>query len=342
MKGIVFRGNRRCEVREFPKPRPSADEVLVRIEATGICGSDLHVYRGERSSDQIRGHEPCGVVEALGPDVIRLKVGDRVTVHHHQGCGVCYECVRGETVACRSPRKTLFGVSIPGSFAEYTVAKERNCVVLADAMSFADGAFCACVGGTAYGALRRLGVGPYGTLGVFGLGPVGLSCVIVGKTLGLRVIAADVIPERVELGLKCGADRAFNAAESDPAPVLTEFGEDIGVDYIIETSGSAPARRCIIPSLRRGGKAAIVGVGSNDEVINPSHIHGRAVTILGSVVFHLSWLWDLVALCRRSGMSFEPALTHRFGLDDGPSALQLADRGCCGKVLFLPHGEVSS
>jgi len=319
-------------------PEPGRGEVLLRVEATGICGSDLHVYRGDQASDQIRGHEPCGAVVAVGPDVIRLKPGDRVTVHHHQGCGVCYHCVQGETVCCRN--KALFGVSTPGSFGEYTVARERNCVALADTMSFEDGAFAACVGGTAYGALQRLGAVAHESLGVFGLGPVGLSCVLVAKTLGLRVIGVDVVPERVALGLHCGADRTVNAAEQDPVAALLEFGDGDGVDHIIETSGSAPARSSVIPSLRRGGKAAIVGVGSNDKVINPSDIHGRAVTLIGSVVFTLAWLWDLATLCGRSGLSFEPAVTHRFGLEDAPEALRLADEGRCGKVIFLPHKEL--
>jgi len=334
MKGVVFLGNRRCEVREFPVPRAKKDQVLIRIEATGICGSDLHVYRGDKASDQIRGHEPCGVIEQVGPDVRLLKQGDRVTVHHHQGCGVCERCAKGDTLRC--PDKELFGVSIPGSFAEYTVAREMSCVPLPEGVSFTDGAFCACVGGTAYGALRRLDLSVHDTLAVFGLGPVGLSCVMVGKAMGLKVIGVDVIPERVELALKCGADQSVNAAEKDTIEAVRAFSGDEGVDGVIETSGSAPARKCVIPSLRREGRAAIVGVGSDEKVINPSGIHGRAVTLIGSVVFPLGWLYDLVRFCTRSGLTFEPAVTHRFSLDEAETALRLADEGRCGKVLFTP------
>ena len=109
-----------------------------------------------------------------------------------------------------------------------------------------------------------------------------------------------------------------------------------GVDYVIETSGSTAARECIIPSLRREGKAAIVGVGSTEKVINPSDIHGRAVTIIGSVVFPIGWMWDLAKFLAQSGMSFEPAVTHRFRLEDAVEALALADSGKCGKVVFVP------
>jgi len=335
MKGVVFLGNRRCEVRNVPVAEPGHGEVLIRIMATGICGSDLHVYRSDTQSDQVRGHEPCGVVESLGPGVVRLKPGDRVAVQHHQGCGVCYHCLQGETVPCSN--KTLFGVSTSGSFAEFTVAKERNCIPLAKTMSFGDGAFVACVGGTAFGAIRRLQTTPHEVLAVFGLGPVGLSCVLVAKALGLRVAGVDILPDRVRLSKACGADLAVDASTDDVVEALRTFGVN-GVHHVIETSGSAAARRCILPSLRRGGKAAIVGVGSSEAVINPSDIHGRAATLIGSVVFPIHWGWDLVELCVRSGLSFEPAVTHRLSLDQAPEALQLADEGRCGKVLFVPHG----
>jgi len=340
MKGIVFLGDRRCETREVPKPEPGPGEALIRIMASGICGSDLHVYRSPYLSDQVRGHEPCGVVEAVGPGVLRVKPGDRVSVHHHQGCGVCHNCARGETVAC--PHDQCFGVSRIGSFTEYTTAGERNCIPLPDSVSFVDGAFMACVGGTAYAALRRLDAHAHESLAVFGLGPVGLSCVLVAKAMGLRVIGVDILPERLAAAEPCGADVVLNGQETDVPAAVRDFSlvrgaEWVqGVDYVIETSGAAAARRWIIPSLRREGKAAIVGVGSDEEVINPSHIHGKACTILGSVVFPLGWSWDLARFLAASGMSFEPAVTHRFSLDQSQEALKTADEGRCGKVLFVP------
>ncbi len=338
MRGVVFLGGRRLEVRDFPVPEPAAGEVLLRIRATGVCGSDLHVYRGSQVPGQIAGHEPCGVVEALGPGVQRLAVGDRVSVHHHQGCGVCPACARGEVVAC--PQDQCYGVSRPGSFAEHMTAGERNCIPLPDSVSFVDGAFMACVGGTAFAALRRLGVAAHDSLAVFGLGPVGLSCVLVGKALGLRVIGVDVLGERVELGKACGADAAVDAGREDVVAAIREFSRIPGVpwvegvDFAVETSGSAPARECLIPALKREGRAAIVGVGSDEKVINPGHIHGKAVTLLGSVVFPLGWSWDLARFLAASGMSFEPAVTHRLGLADAAEALRLADEGRCGKVVF--------
>lgn len=342
MKGIVFAGNRRCEVRDFPMPAPGPSEVLVRIMATGICGSDLHVYRSDQVPGQIAGHEPCGIVESTGADTIAVKPGDRVSVHHHQGCGVCPACARGEVVAC--PRDQCIGVAVPGSFAEYCVVKERNCIPLPDSVSFTDGAFMACVGGTAFGAFRRLGAMAHEGVAIFGLGPVGLSCVLMGKAMGLRVVGMDILPERIAVAKRCGADAVLDGTRDDVVSGVRQFGRGgqgfwgDGVDYVIETSGATAARECVIPSLRREGKAAIVGVGSTDKVINPSDIHGRACTLIGSVVFPLGWSWDLARFLATSGLSFEPAVTHRLSLDDAETALRLADEGRCGKIVFLPHG----
>jgi len=343
MKGVTFSGDRGCEVRDYPVPEPAPGEVLIRMMATGICGSDLHVYRGGGSRGQISGHEPCGVVTEVGAGVVRLKAGDRVSVHHHQGCGVCHNCARGETVAC--PHDRVYGMGRPGSFAQFVAAGEQNCIPLPEPVSFVDGAFMACVGGTAYGAFRRLGAVAHESVAVFGLGPVGLSCVLVGKAMGLRVIGVDVIPERVALATTCGADAGLDGQQEGVVASVRDFSKLAslswldGVDYVIETSGSTAAREWILPSLRRGGKAAIVGVGSPDKVINPSDIHGRAATIIGSVVFPLGWMWDLARFLAASGMSFEPAVTHRFSLEEAPEALRLADEGRCGKVLFVPEQE---
>lgn len=342
MKGVFFTGNRTLEVREVPVPEPGPDQVLLKVMASGICGSDLHVWRGEWSPGEVGGHEPCGVVAAVGSEVRHLQVGDRVTVHHHQGCGNCPACAGGEVVLCRD--KLLSGVQVGGSFAEYCLARERACVPLPPALSFTDGAFMACVGGTAYGAYKRLEPWPWQSVAVFGLGPVGLSCALVGKALGLRVVGMDILPERRAAAEQCGLDLIVDGSQEDAVAQIRAFGRGPegwwgdGVDLLIETSGATAAREQMIPVLRREGKIAIVGVGGTDKVINPSQIHGSACHILGSVVFPLHWLWELARFLATSGLSFEPAVTHTFALDHAAEAVALADSGRCGKIIFLPHG----
>ena len=151
-------------------------------------------------------------------------------------------------------------------------------------IDFIDGPFFACVGTTAYAALRRLGVEQYfpQTIAVYGLGPVGLSTVRIAKSMGARVIGVDVMEERIEVAKKCDVDAAVNAATEDPVDAVVTFSGTEGVDYVVETSGSAGGRSSIIPSLRREGKAALVGVGSDDKVINPGR-HGLSPNYLDGV-----------------------------------------------------------
>lgn len=331
MKGVVFLGNRQCAVKEVPIPEPGNGEVRVKMKVSGICGSDLHVYRAAEPRDWVQGHESSGVVEKLGPNVTKLKVGDRVTIHHHQGCGQCYYCSLGDFVWCPDDKV------VSGAFGEYVVAHERNCVTLPDSVSFIDGPFFACVATTSYAALRRLGVAPHlpSTIAVYGLGPVGLSAIRVGKAMGARVIGVDVIEERIQVAQACGADAVVNAAQADAVEAVVAFSGAEGVDYVVETSGSAAGRSNIIPSLRREGKAALVGVGSDAKVINPGDLVYRRITLLGSVVFPVGWLRDFVRFCAERQLTFEPAVTHRFHIDDGVEALRVADESKCGKVVFL-------
>ena len=342
MKGIVFTGNRTLEVREILIPEPGPGEVRIKVMASGICGSDLHVWRGDQKMEQIGGHEPCGIVDAVGSDMLRLKVGDRVTVHHHQGCGSCPACAGGEVVLCTN--KLLSGVQIGGSFAPYCLARERACIPLPDSVSFIDGAFMACVGGTAYGAYKRMVPWPWQSVAIFGLGPVGLSCALVGKALGLRVVGMDIFPERRAAAEHCGLDLIVDGTQDDAVVQIRAFGQGPegwwgdGVDNLIETSGATAAREMMIPAIRREGKIVIVGVGGTDKVINPSQIHGSACHLIGSVVYKLDWMWELARFMATSGLSFEPAVTHAFAIEQAEEAVALADSGKCGKIVFLPNG----
>ena len=169
MRGAVFLGNRRIEIRNFPDPAPGAGEVVIRMKASGMCGSDLKFYRpppgeaqkalglGGNAEPFIAGHEPCGVVAARGPGVSEREapIGQRVMDHHYAGCGVCGHCRVGWSQLCREGI-TVYGVTANGGHAEYLKVPARTLVPLPDELSFAEGAAVACGTGTAYGALRRM------------------------------------------------------------------------------------------------------------------------------------------------------------------------------------------
>ena len=338
MRAVVFTDQCECVVKELPDPQPGLGEVVVRMKSSGICGSDLHLYRGmsaeeaQRRGDRVPGHEPSGVVERVGEGAEKVKPGDRVTVYHYLGCGHCEYCAEGYLQWCRQTRG--YGGAIDGAHADLILADERNCVPLPEALTFGDGAFIACAGGTAYSALNKVAPALGDTVAVFGLGPVGLSGVVLAKTMGARVIGVDLIEERLELARKLGAETVIHATEEDVVAAAGRFTDGHGVDGALETSGSAGARRDLVASLGRGGKAAFMGVGSNEDCLNPTALINRQLVLMGSFVLPLWMAWDMVKFMVDQHVSFEPAVTHRFPLEAAPEAYRLADKGRTGKVVF--------
>ncbi|MBM4043967.1 MAG: zinc-binding dehydrogenase [Planctomycetes bacterium] len=341
MKGVVFLGKSQCVVKELTTPEPSLGQVLVRLKAAGLCGSDLHLYRGlskeeaERRGDRVPGHEPAGVVERVGQGVSRVKVGDRVSVYHYLGCGHCKYCASGYLPWCREARG--YGGAVNGAHADFLLADERNCVPLPAPLTFGDGAFIACAGGTAYSALKKLALTSGQTILVVGLGPVGLSAVLLAKAMRARVIGVDLVQERLELAHKLGAQAALPAAAA-PVAALQRLTDGQGVDAAIETSGSTDGRRNLLAALRRGGRAAFLGVGSREPVINPTDLIHRQLTLMGSFVLPLGMAWELVEFLVNHQLSFEPAVTHRFRIEQAPEAYRLFETGKTGKVMFVWEG----
>ena len=337
MKGVVLLGDRACCVREFPDPVPGPGEVRVKMIASGICGSDLHLYRRDRAwakdrGNRIPGHEPCGVVDAVGTGVTKVREGDRVTVYHYLGCGYCAQCASGHMMWCREARG--YGGPVDGSHADYVIADERNCVKMPDEISFIDGAFIACPGGTAYSSMSKLDVGPGDDVAVFGLGPVGLSGVILATAMGGRAIGVDVIDERLRLAELAGAAAVVDAREDDAIEAIRAFAGRDGIGLGFETSGSAKGREDVVASLRRGGKAVFVGIGNADKVINPGVLIGKQLTLMGSFVLPLWMTWEMVNFVAGQALSFERLVTHRYRIDDAAEAYRTFDAGGTGKVVF--------
>ena len=224
MKGVVFLGERTLELQDFPDPTPGPGEVVIEIKASGMCGSDLHQYRRPKSGGAaigglpvnpdpvIAGHEPCGVVAAVGPGVSdkEARVGMRVMQHHYRGCGVCPHCATGWMQLCVEGVKEVYGVTGHGAHARYLKCPARTLVQLPDELSFATGAAIACGTGTAWGALQRLGLQGDHTIAIFGQGPVGLSATQLASAMGARVIALDTGEERLQRAKDFGADLLIN------------------------------------------------------------------------------------------------------------------------------------
>jgi D-arabinose 1-dehydrogenase-like Zn-dependent alcohol dehydrogenase len=202
MRGVVFTGERQLELMTFPDPTPGPDEVVIEMKASGMCGSDLHQYRrpkggGETggiaapSAPTIAGHEPCGIVVAVGTAVNAslARVGQRVMVHHYEGCRVCGHCRSGWSQLCQEVPVKVYGNNAHGGHAAYMKVPAFTVVPLPDELSFTTGAAISCGTGTAYGALRRIRLSGNDTIAIFGQGPVGLSATQLAAAMGARVIA---------------------------------------------------------------------------------------------------------------------------------------------------------
>jgi threonine dehydrogenase-like Zn-dependent dehydrogenase len=338
MRGVVFLGDRRLELREFADPEPGLREVIVQMKASGLCGSDLTPYRAATASVEpiIRGHEPCGVIAARGSYVTEdeAPLGQRVMIHHYSGCGWCKHCRVGYTQMCLR-HHLVYGSSAHGGHAEFMRVLPGMLVPLDDALTFEEGAAISCGTGTAYLALKRLAVSGRDTLAVYGQGPVGLSATLLAKSMGARVIAVDTSAERLRLAAGLGADESVNAGQRDPVETIRQLTHGEGADATLDCTGNPTARANAVKSARAWGRACFVGEG-NDVRLEPSpDIIHKQLTIYGSWTFSTVGQAECAQFVIDRRIPLQKLLTHRFPLEDAESAYQLFDTQTTGKGMFV-------
>jgi threonine dehydrogenase-like Zn-dependent dehydrogenase len=343
MRAAYLPGGRVVDLRDVPVPAPGPKQLLLRMGASTICGSDLraiyreHLGRGaEAYQGVIAGHEPCGQVVEAGPGVTAFGPGDRVVVYHIAGCGSCPDCMDGYDISCTSPERRAYGWQRDGGHAEFILVEERSLVRLPDELSYLDGASVACSVGTAYEALCRLDVSGRDALLVTGLGPVGLAAGLLGKALGATlVVGADPAAERRDLALSTGAcDEVLDANDATAADVR-RLTAGYGCETAIDCSGSAAGRATALAGARRWGRVAMVGEGGRLDVdVSATLIH-RNLTVLGSWVTSRWRTAELLERLVRWGLHPEVLVTHRFPLDQVAEAYEVADSGVAGKVAVV-------
>ncbi len=337
MRGMVFLGDRRVKVHDFPDPTPGPGEAVVRIRAAGLCGSDLGLYRGERAATWVCGHEPCGEVVALGPGVAAPAIGDRVIVYHYAGCGVCRHCRAGWEQLCLRGGHRVYGFGADGANATALVIPARALVPLPEPLSFEEGAAIACGTGTAYAALVRLDVSGRDTLVVYGQGPVGLSATLLGKAMGARVIAVDLAPARLELARALGADEVVDASVVDPVAAVRALTRGEGAEATLDCTGSGTARAQAVRSTRVFGRACFVGEGGT-VALNPTpDIIHRHLTLYGSWTFSTILLEECARFIVDRHVPLGRLITGRFPLEQAGEAFRQFADGAPGKfVLVMP------
>ncbi|MFP3043221.1 zinc-binding dehydrogenase [Treponema primitia] len=348
MKGAYLPGNSTVVLKDVPIPKPGHGQVLVKMKACTICGSDIraiyreHIGKGpEGYQNVIAGHEPCGQVVEEGPGIRRFKKGARVIVYHISGCGVCHDCRMGYMISCSSPLRAAYGWQRDGGMAEYILCDEKDLVELPDSLSYADGAQVACGFGTVYEAITKVGVSGNDAVLVVGLGPVGLAALMLCRAMGAnKLYGIEGNPVRIELAKKLGlADKVLTPADSnvDEIKALTN-GK--GVERAFDASASDPGRVTAIRATRQWGKIALVGEGGTVH-FNPSPdiLHDQK-TIYGSWVTSIWLMENLVEELVRWNMHPDLLVTHRFPLDKASEAYKLMADGNCGKVAICADEEL--
>lgn len=339
MRALRYASEREVVCDDRADPRPGPNEVVLRIQSAGICGSDLHVYRHPGAdfveSHRIPGHEPAGIVEELGADVRGWSVGDRVTSYFRQVCGTCQYCRTGHSNVCIN-RGGSYGVGLgtaDGADAERMVVQAQLLFKVPDDFTLEDGAIVSCQGGTAYYPLTRLGASGQDVLVVSGLGPVGLLATLFGSRMGAEVVGVDPSPQRRALAETLGARRTFDPTAG---PVGQQFKEHYpqGADKLIEASGATPAHLAIPELLRPLGMAALVGLGNTELKLPLNQVVHRELIVFGTSIFPATQYDEMWRFFRRHGIAPSQVVTDRFGIEDGAQAFRLADSASAGKVCF--------
>jgi threonine dehydrogenase-like Zn-dependent dehydrogenase len=341
MTGAYLPGNSTTELREVPVPEPGHGEVLLRMKASTICGSDIrciyheHLGKGpEGYQGVIAGHEPCGQIVKTGPGCRRFGVGSRVIVYHISGCGLCSDCRRGYMISCTNEKfRRAYGWQRDGGMADFLLAEEKDLLHLPDELSYTDGAQVACGFGTAYEGLEKIGISGNHAVLITGLGPVGLATAALCRKLGAqRIIGIDVRPARMKLAIDLRLCDEVLPSGPDNVAEVRKLTAGRGVERAIDCSAHAGARATAIRATRKWGRIVFLGEGGSVE-FNPSPdiIHDQK-TIYGSWVTSTWLMEELVERLVRWNLHPADLVSHRFPLGRLQDAYALMAAGDCGKV----------
>jgi len=275
------------EIQDRPVPEPGPGQILVRIESSGLCHTDIHAAHGDwpvkPSPPFVPGHEGVGVVEAIGAGVTGRALGDRVALPWlGHACGHCDYCVRGWETLCEQQQNT--GYSIDGSFAEYAVADADYAVTVPDGVDPHDAAPLTCAGVTTYKAIKVADIRPTEKVAIFGIGGLGHLAVQYARIVGATVIAVDVEDSKLEMARELGADHVVNAATTDPVAAIEALG---GADVAVVLAVIPSVFESAFASLRRGGRLVCVGLPPESDgpmklPIFPTVLKG--ISVIGSIV----------------------------------------------------------
>ena len=329
------------ELKEVDIPKLKDDEVLVRMKIASICGTDMHIYEWDDWSKRriktplIQGHEWAAEVVEVGPLCRHVKVGAYVSGEGHIACGHCYQCRSGNPHVCRNV--TILGIDRPGSFAEYMAVPESNIIANPKDLSLEYASIQDPFGNAVYTVFN--GDVPGKDVAIFGLGPIGLMAVALCKAIGAkRVIAVGHRNKyRVALAKKLGADRVVVSSQEDPVEAVMEETEGLGVDEVLEMSGSGDALQQALDVVREAGNIQLLGIFAKPPTVDISKLITKGARMHGIHGRRMYQDWyRMQGLFRNPNLNLKPVITHRFPLEKINDAMELMRSGDCGKVVLTP------
>jgi L-iditol 2-dehydrogenase len=327
MKALLLSAYNQLDIVDMPAPTPADDELLIHIQACGICGSDVHGYdgsTGRRLPPIVMGHEAAGIVESVGSAVTNFHPGDRVTFDSTVYCGKCFYCLRGQENLCDN--REVMGVSTPafrrmGAFAEYVTVPARIAYRLPDNMPFSHAALIEAVS-VAVHAVSLTPIALEDTVVVVGAGMIGLLTMQAARQAGAgRVFVLDVDDTRLELARSLGATQTFNSTNSDVISQIIELTAGRGADAAFECVGATAPIKLAIDSVRKGATVTLVGNIAPAIELGLQSVVTRQIRLQGSCASSGEYP-ACISLISRGAIQVEPLLSAVAPLEDGASWFQ--------------------
>ncbi len=322
---------------DVPVPECGANDVLIKIKKTAICGTDIHIYSWDEWAQKTVpvpmtiGHEYSGEIVELGREVRGLQVGQRVSGEGHITCGLCRNCRAGRQHLCR---KTLgVGVNRPGCFGEFLAVPASNVIVLPDNVTDEQAAILDPFGNATHCALSFDMVGE--DVLITGAGPIGIMAVAIAKHVGARhVVITDVNDYRLDLARKMGATRAVNIKYESLQDVQNELQMEEGFDVGLEMSGNPLALSTMMKMMNHGGHVALLGIPPQETPIDWDQVIFKGLILKGIYGREMYETWYKMIAMLQSGLNISSVITHRFHVDDYQNAFQIMASGQSGKVIL--------
>jgi threonine 3-dehydrogenase len=322
---------------DVPEPTVGANDVLIEITRTSICGTDMHIYNWDAWASKTIpvpmavGHEYCGRIVEMGPEVRGFKTGDRVSGEGHITCGYCRNCRAGRRHLCRNTIGV--GVNRPGAFAQFLAIPAVNAFKLPESIGDDIASILDPFGNATHTALAFNMVGE--DVLITGAGPIGIMATAIARFVGARhVVVTDVNDYRLELARKMGASRAINVTRESLDQTMQDLKMQEGFDIGLEMSGNSSAFREMLRTMHHGGSIAILGIPPEDVAIDWNQVIFKGLTLKGIYGREMFETWYKMTSLLQSGLKLEPIITHHFPVPSYLDAFKTTASGLSGKVIL--------